>query len=345
MNKMFNLIYNLPDQIKDAYNIAQRYKFSSKLLFQPANIVITGMGGSGIGGEIIRSLFWTTLDIPIIISKDYTLPGCANKQSLVFAVSYSGNTEETLESFNLARKRRCPIVAITSGGKLLELCKKYQIDCIQIPSGLPPRSAIGYLFIPQLITLEKIGIIKKTTQTINETINTLITNRQKYNIQARKLARELLNSLPIIYTTSHLFNPVGLRWQAQFNENGKTFCHWNVFPELDHNEIVALADSTSLTQPYYFLILIDSNTHRRNLLRVDLTLKIIKSKVKNIKIKSKVKNIKFKKFYADGKADLTRIFSLIMQGDLISFYLAYLQNIDPMPVLAIDELKKMLARR
>lgn len=333
---MFRLIYNLPEQIQDAYNIVQKYKFSSKLLFQPANIVISGMGGSGIGGEIIKSLFLDSLDIPIIISKDYTLPAYIQKQSLVFVVSYSGNTEETIESFNLALKRRCRIVAITSGGKLLELCKKYKIDCIQIPTGLPPRSAIGYLFFSQLITLAKIGVIKNMTKDIKETIDTLLTNRRKYNVQARIFTQQLLNTLPIIYATSSLFTPVALRWQAQFNENGKIFCHSNVFPELNHNEIVGITGLKNASQPYYFLVLIDNKAHPRNLLRVDLTLRIIKSNVTNVKSK---------KFYADGKSDLARIFSLIMQGDLISFYLAYLRNIDPMPVLAIDELKRMLATK
>ncbi len=331
---MFNLIYTLPEQIQDAYNLAQKHKFSSNLLSQPVNIVITGMGGSGIGGEMLKSLFWEILDIPIIISQEYSLPAYVKPQSLVFAVSYSGNTEETLESFDVALKRKSRIVAITSGGKLLALCQKHQVDCIQIPTGIPPRCAIGYLFIPQLITLAKMGIIKNTSKEIKETINTLKAKRNQYNLRAKTLARELVNTLPIIYATSNLFKPVALRWQAQFNENSKVFCHSNVFPELDHNEIVGITGRKNVVHPYYFLILMDEKAHYRNQLRVDLTLKIIKSQLGDIQ---------YKKFYADGRSDLTRLFSLIMLGDLISFYLGQMQNIDPMPVLAIDILKSKLS--
>lgn len=334
---MHELIYNLPEQIQDAYDIAQKTKITvQKTHIQ--NIVITGMGGSGIGGDIMQSLTYDYLKIPIVTVKGYNIPGFASRNTLVFTVSYSGNTEETLECFNTAKKNRCSIIAITNGGQLLQECQKYNINYIQLPKGLPSRAAVGYLFIPLLASLSKIKLIPKMDGDIKETIQILLSHRRKYNNQARTLAKHLFNRLPMIYSTSTLFTPVAKRWQAQFNENAKIICHFNVFSELNHNEIVGITDDNPFI-PLYYLILVDPRSHPRNLLRTDLTLQIIKKKLPKTLL---TKFFGYKKFYPNGVSDLARIFSLIMQGDLISFYLARTRGIEPGPILPIDELKEKL---
>jgi glucose/mannose-6-phosphate isomerase len=335
MINMHGLIYNLPEQVQEAYQISKK----SKITVQQANIkniVVAGMGGSGISGNIIKGLSYRHSKIPIITVKDYNLPGFVSKRTLFFAISYSGNTEETLECFYTARKIGCPVIAISSGGQLLSECKKYNYDFIEIPKGFPSRVAVGYLFIPLLVSLSKIGIVPKMDASIKETIKLLFAFRRKYDNSAKVFAHRLSKSIPIIYTNSSTFVPIAMRWQAQFNENAKIICHFNVFPELNHNEIVGICDNNPASALYY-LILMDNKAHQRNLLRTELTLDIIKKQA------SKKEGLyQYQKFYPDGKSDLTRIFSLIMKGDLLSFHLARARGIEPGPILPIDELKQSM---
>ncbi|MEO0131822.1 MAG: bifunctional phosphoglucose/phosphomannose isomerase [candidate division WOR-3 bacterium] len=333
---MRNIIYNLPEQIKDAWKINVRIKRCRR---NYENIVISGMGGSGIGGDLLRVLTLSTLKVPLITIKDYQVPGFVNKNTLFIAVSYSGNTEETINSFYEAKNRGAHIITITSGGHLWQLCKKYQIDCIDIPSGLSSRCAIGYLFFPQLKILSTLNFIGDMQKDVMETINTLNRYRNYYERFAKKFAERLIGSLPVIYATSQLLAPVATRWQTQFNENAEIIAHSNVFPELDHNEIMGITDSNSLV-PIYCLILIDPESHPRNLLRVKYTLKIIRAQF----LKSTHNNLfKFQKFIARGNSPLAKIFSTIMLGDFISFYLAYARGVKPEIIRAIDELKKILS--
>ncbi len=331
---MHKLIYDLPEQIKIAYEISTKNKIHIKKT-DIKNIVVAGMGGSGIGGNIIKGLAFGNSRIPIIPVKDYTLPGFVSKDTLFFAVSYSGNTEETLACFNSAKKIGCKIIAITSNGKLREECLKHNFDFIEIPAGLPSRVAVGYLFIPLLVILSKIGIIPKVDASIKETLTLLFRNRNKYDKHLKSFARGLRNSVPIIYTNSAMFEPVAMRWQAQFNENAKIICHFNVFPELNHNEIVGICDNNPVGF-YYYLLLTDNKAHERNLLRTELTLEIIR------KNRCHEKHYRYQKFYPDGKSDLARMFSLIMQGDLLSYHLARVRGIEPGLILPIDELKHLM---
>ncbi|MCS7258776.1 MAG: bifunctional phosphoglucose/phosphomannose isomerase [candidate division WOR-3 bacterium] len=333
---MRNIIYNLPEQIKDAWKINVHVKKQRR---NYENIVISGMGGSGIGGDILKALTLQTLKVPLVTVKDYQIPGFVNRNTLFIAVSYSGNTEETISTVYEAKNRNAHIVAITSGGSLWELCKKYQIDCIDIPSGISSRCAIGYLFFPQLKILSSLNFVKDMQKDVSETINVLIRYRNYYERFAKKFATSLIGSLPIIYATSHILAPVATRWQTQFNENAEIIAHSNVFPELDHNEIMGITNTNPLV-PIYCLILTDSASHPRNLLRVKYTLKILQREFTN----SNSRNFfKVKKFVARGSSPLAKIFSMIMLGDFISFYLAHARGIKPEIIRAIDELKKMLS--
>ncbi len=335
---IFDLIYNLPNQIKAAKHLSVNIHRPKRIDYQ--NIVISGMGGSGIGGEILKALLVNTLPIPIITVKDYFLPAYTNKNTLFFAVSYSGNTEETMQCFTEARHRKCHLITITSGGKILEISKKNNIDYIELPKGPSSRCAIGYLFISLLLCLTRLGLIKKMDNDIDETAKVLFANRKKYNFYAQKLAPKLNAKLPLVYSTSSLFEPVAKRWQTQLNENAEVIAHSNVFPELNHNEIVGISDSYPLV-PLYYLILIDQKTHTRNLLRVGYTFDIIKNR-NHAKIFKKY--IKVEKFFPNGKSNLARMFSLIMLGDLISYHLAHARQVIPESITAIDELKMKLDR-
>ena len=329
---MLDLIYELPEQFIDARRITQSIKLPK--FSKPTNIVISGMGGSGIGGEMLQSLLSYTSELPIFIIKDYTLPKYVTKNSLFFAVSHTGNTEETVSAYEQARKIGGQIICITSGGKLLNLAKKNRGLFIQIPSGIPPRTAIGYLFIPFLIVLAKLGIINNFDLDINETINILLARRKFYQEQAKQLANNLNGKVPLIYSTSRLINPVAIRWRSEFNELAKVFAHMSYFPEHNHNEIVGLGGPSKMKSLTYLMILVDPDGHPRNLRRADLTLKITKGSY-----------YRAQKFYPDGKSNLAKIFSLVLQGDLASYYLAVKRKVDPLPVIRIDKLKELMAKR
>ena len=329
---MFDLIYKLPDQIEDARRIAKDIKLPGLPI--PKNIVISGMGGSGIGGEILQSVFSYYSEIPVLVVKDYALPKFVTKQTLFFTVSYSGNTEEILSAYQQAKKTGCKVICLTSDGKLLNRAKRHKDLWVKIPNGYPPRSAIGYLFIPFLVLLNKMGFIRNFDREISETIKVLISQRNFYQNQAQKIALELRQKIPFIYSTSRLLNPVANRWRTQINELAKVFAHTSYFPEHNHNEIVGMGGPAIMKSLTYLLILIDPEGHPRNRLRADLTVKITKGSF-----------FKARKFFPDGKSAIARVFSLIMQGDLLSYYLASERNVDPLPVVRIDKLKSLMAKR
>ncbi|MEO0093043.1 MAG: bifunctional phosphoglucose/phosphomannose isomerase [candidate division WOR-3 bacterium] len=335
---MFDLIYELPQQIYDARKIAKQTM--QKIQNYPvrfsniANIIIAGMGGSGIGGEILSSLLTYYSPIPTMIVKDYSLPSYVTKQSLFFAVSHSGNTEETLTAYQEAKKISCPVICITSGGKLLEFATQHNDIVIKIPAHLPPRTAIGYLFIPFLIILFELGLLRSFDRDITETIQVLADRRSIYRVRARRLAKDLNEKIPFIISTSRLLNPVANRWRQEFNELAKIVAHTSCLPEFSHNEIEGIGGPTSLKRLTYLLLLFDPNAPERNKLRANLTLTITKGNF-----------FKARKFLPDGKSLLTHIFSLIMQGDLLSYYLARERKVDPLPVRRIDKLKELMSKR
>ena len=329
---MYDLIYNLPCELKDAWQAAEAVTLPR--LPRPARVVVSGMGGSGIGGDILQGLLLARSPLPVITVKDYDLPRVVDRDSLFFAVSFSGNTEETLSGYQQALRLKCPRVVISSGGRLTELAKQHHDPLIAIsaPAGCPPRAALPYLFVPLLVTLCRFRLIPDLRPDLKEAIRVLTEHRNSYRARARNLARDLGDKVPIIYSTSRLFDAVANRWRCQFNENAKVFAHVNSFPELDHNEIVGMGNPRLLARLCYLLVLSDPEAHERNNLRYELTLEILKKEYAEARV-----------LQPDGRSDLAHVFSLIMFGDLLSYYLAAERRVDPLPVRRIDELKKRLA--
>lgn len=329
---MIELIYNLPEELKAAWRIAEECPLPR--LRPPRSIVISGMGGSGIGGELLQGLLLRRSALPVAVVKDYDLPRLADRESLFFAVSFSGDTEETISGYEQALQLRCPRIVISSGGRLSALARQHRDPVITIPAlpGCPPRAALAYLFTPLLVTLCRFRLIPDLRSDLREAIRVLSQCRNRFRVRARSLARELRERVPVIYSTSRLLDPVANRWRCQFNENAKVFAHVNSFPELDHNEIVGMGQPRPFSRLAYLLVLSDPEAHERNQLRVELTLEILKKDYAEARLVT-----------PDGKSDLARVFSLIMFGDLTSYYLAAERGVDPMPVRRISELKKRLS--
>jgi glucose/mannose-6-phosphate isomerase len=297
---------------------------------KPANIVIAGMGGSAAAGDLLRD--WLSLPVPLEVCKGYELPAWVDERSLVIAVSYSGSTEETLSCFSGAIKRNAGLVAITSGGKLEEMCKASSKPCIKIPPGLPPRAALPYLFSSLVQAFKELGLARGKEEEVSEAIKLLKTMREEMapageGNQAERIARGLVGTTPVIYA------PIGLRGAAlrlknQLNENSKVFGKMEILPELCHNEIVGLS---SAPKNLSFIFLRDIEESGRIRMRIKFMEELLSER-------------KPTTLRARGKGGLARILSLVYTGDFISFYLAILRGVDPTPVPEITQLKDVLSR-
>lgn len=336
--KMMSLIYNLPEQCQDAIKIAKQavvgWRFSGI-----SNIVITGMGGSAISGDLLRMFLTETAGIPIFVNRDYVVPKFVDERTLVIASSYSGNTEETLSAYEDAKQKGAKLAAITTGGKLKEKASKDGIPLIIIPPGLSPRAAIGYSFMPLLVFVQHLGVFTRADEQINDAINTLLEAREVLNPDvpaaknpAKTLAKRIYGRLPIIYASTRTTEAIALRWKGQISENAKSPAYFNVFPELNHNEIVGWALPEEVLKMFVVVILRDDQDHERIKKRIEITKELINNKAGGIA-----------EIWADGNSSLARMFYLIMFGDYVSLYLAFLNGVDPTPVKAIDLLKKKLA--
>ncbi len=293
-------------------------------------VVVTGMGGSAIPGHLLQ--IYCAEKAPglhVHVSKGYEVPAFVDNKTLVFAISYSGNTEETLSTLKSAMRKSARIVCITSGGRLRQQAEQLNKQVVQLPEGIQPRAALPYLFIPLLNVLHNSGLIPDPSADISAAISALKGAASAYRERAKMLAEKLVGKVPLIYSSDRFFG-VAYRWKSEFNENAKVHSFANSFPELNHNELVGY---TKLNANYYVIFLEDESDHRRVKERIRLTKEIIGSKgVPSTQLVIKGNNL------------LTKILSGVYIGDLASVYLAKLMGVDPEPVVIIEDFKKQLGR-
>ncbi|MFQ6032890.1 MAG: bifunctional phosphoglucose/phosphomannose isomerase [Candidatus Zixiibacteriota bacterium] len=340
-NGMYDLIYQFPSQFEDALNLTEEVKLPEWNANQIQNIVVAGLGGSAIGGDLVRSYLAERLNIPFFICRNYTLPNFVDESSLVFISSYSGNTEETLSAYEDAKKRGAKILAVSSDGKVIEKALQDKIAYVNIPKGFPPRAALGYSFAPILLMLERLGFVRGEKDHLKETKEFLSSNRLKYRMElpveenlAKRMALELHKKLPILYAATDHFDAVSTRWKGQICENAKMLAFNNVFPEFNHNELVGWKILSEYGNDLTVVILKDRDDHPRIKMRMEIVKGIIEKQ-----------DVKVMEVESCGETLLSRMFSLIQLGDFVSFYLAILNKEDPTPVKVIDFLKNELAKK
>lgn len=306
-----------------------------------SQIVVAGMGGSAIGGDLLRNYLATDLRLPLWVNRNYHLPPFVSRGTLAFITSYSGNTEETLSSFRDAEEAGCQVVVITGGGRLGEEVKARGLPLISIPMGLPPRAALGYLFFPLLIVLEGAGLISPQREALQETEGLLAELGQAYGPRAstsenpaKQLALRLEGRLPFICGSQDHTEAVALRWKGQLNENSKHIAVYNCFPELNHNEIMGWEGAGEIMKSALFLFLRDAEDHPRVVRRMEITAQIATQRGGEVI-----------SIASQGRSWLARLFSLLYLGDFVSYYLALAKGMDPTPVASIDSLKKALDTR
>jgi len=305
-----------------------------------SNIVITGLGGSAIGGDMLRAYTSGVIEVPIVVNRGYDMPNFVNSKSLVFAVSYSGNTEETLSAYDQAHRRGAAVIGVTSGGRLKELVLEDGYPLLEVPGGMFPRAANGYLFMPCLTILQKIGLLPDLSGEAAEMIYLLKDmcwklgpERAEAENPAKQLARKLYGKIPVIWGATGTTEVVAQRWKAQINENAKSPCYWNVFPELNHNEIVGLEVPAEFVKKIHIIVLQDGADHAQVQKRMAITKEVFQDKVDG-----------FTEIKAHGNGLLARIYNLICTGDFTSAYLAALYGVDPGPIKVIDYLKEALQK-
>ena len=301
---------------------------------KPENVVVAGMGGSAISGELLKDWARDKTQVPIEVSRDYMLPAYANERSLVLVMSYSGETEESLSSFLDALKRRCMIFCVSSGGSLLEFAEKLGVPYLRVPSGIPPRAALPYMFVPLLRLMEKAGIVSGVSGEFSEAVELLARvsgeNSPELPVKgnfAKMLASGINGRAPVVYGFG-VYRSVAQRFKQQFNENSKVPSKWEFFSELNHNEIVGWEKAGNLAECFSIIILRDKMESDVIRSRIETTKVLLPSGSKMFEV------------WGQGKCALARMLSTVCIGDFTSVYLAILGGVDPTPVENINLLKE-----
>ncbi len=337
---MYTRIYEFPKQLQEGYNLPIRGDLSAINPAEIRNIVIIGMGGSAIGGDILRSYLAEEVAIPIFVNRNYGLPRFVNQHTLLIAASYSGNTEETLAAFEQGKQRGCQIIIATTGGKLGALAVENNYPHVILPAGLQPRAALGYSFGPLLQIMEKLGYVSGQGEIVEATCAYLSVSRKKLGVNiaenrnaARQLAAKLKDKIAVVYAGADYYDTVAIRFKGQICENAKSLAYANICPEFNHNELVGFDFPPKLVAKLVVIFL----TGPADSPGVSKRFKIINK----ILAEKKITTVSLK---AQGPNRLAEIFTLIQFGDLASYYLALLNKTDPSPVHVINRLKTALEK-
>ncbi len=325
---MKTLVEGFSAQLQEALDIANKAILTKKNNIQ--NIIVTGLGGSGIGGTILSELIQDECSIPVLVNKDYFLPAYVNSNTLVIISSYSGNTEETVSAMKQAITKKAQVVCITSGGKIKELADQNNFDTIIIPGGKPPRSCIGYSLVQLLKVIEFNEFVKTNLLAQVETSITLL-NKENTSIknEAMTIAKLLVDKLTVIYSLGTC-EGVAVRFRQQINENSKMLCWHHTLPEMNHNELVGWTTKNENLAVVTFKTSFD---YERTSKRYEICKELFS------KYSSSVTDIT-----AKGNSKLEQYLYLINIGDWISCFIADIRNIDPIEVNVITNLKNELAK-
>ena len=327
--KMNDYINDFSNHLREAIEIANNTTLSPYTK-EIRNILICGLGGSGIGGTIVSDIISSKVNIPIAATKDYSIPNFVNEHTLVIANSYSGNTEETLYALEKCQARGAEIAVITSGGKLKTIAEENKYNKIIIPGNQPPRAMFGYAFTELFFMLNHYGIIDDSFKSDFDKAITLIdTEKADIQKQAMNLAKKMYKQTPVIYVAKG-FEGVAVRFRQQLNENSKMLGWHNVVPEMNHNELLGWRTNVDGLAVVYFRNKCD---YDRNQIRMDINKKVISKFTSNIT-----------EIWSKGDSLIENSLYHISVGDWTSWYLSEMNNVDAIEIDVIDFLKGELAK-
>ena len=335
-------VENLSDQCRRGWMLGREAQGLPEALGVEA-VTVLGMGGSGVSGDVVQAVVEPRLPLPWRTIKSYgPLPEWIGRNTLVFAVSYSGSTEETVAALAEAQERGARVVVISSGGPLRDFAESHGLAHILIPSGLQPRASLGFLTLPLLGALVTMGLVPDMQDDIDEAAGVLEGLEARCHRAvpraenpAKDLAARIAGRVPVVYGGSGLGAVTAYRFKCDLNEYGKTPAFWNELPELDHNEIVGWDQLGDLTRENFMCVLLrDTEEHERVQLRFEITRSLIeKSFAEVVEVP------------AQGVSPLARLLSLILVTQLAAIYVGLSYDVDPGPVAVIQDLKQQLAQR
>jgi len=327
---------DFPSQCEQAWQEIKRVVLPSYYLSLD-KVVIVGMGGSAIGGEVLKGFVEERCQIPVEVIRDYSVPGYVDKNTLLIASTYSGNTEETLSACSQALSKKAKIIVISTDGKITQWAQSYKLPLYQFHYQTEPRQAFGFSFVSLLGIFDKLGFIdvkedyQKAILLLKNLQNQLKPEVPTTSNQAKQLAGELYNKMVIVFGAGHL-RAVARRFKTQLNENAKQMAFWEELPEACHNFIVGLNWPKKLSEEVFLLLLDSKFVHPRIMLRYTV--------IQEIFAKA---NIPFRTIRMNPATDpLTELLSLIYLLDFVSYYLAILNKVDPREIENIRYLKQKL---
>ncbi|MEG8947429.1 bifunctional phosphoglucose/phosphomannose isomerase [Rosettibacter firmus] len=331
-SNQFQVLKDSYSQIEYSWNL--KLDLSSIDTSKIKNIILTGLGGSAIGGELIQNYFRTELKYPYFVNRNYELPLFADENTLVIASSYSGNTEETLSALNQAIENNCQIVCVTTGGKMEEVANKNNIPLVKLLKGYQPRFALWINFFAVVNVFNTLKLIPEQNENVKQAIDLLKRKGEEYAKEqndALSLAENLVGYVPLIYSVADYTSVVGTRFKGQFNENSKHHAFFSYFPELDHNEIMGWEGYNPQQMNIKLINIWDDDYHPQVKKRLEITSEVIKKTGCDIiDLKSTEPTYKL------------RLIDLIYFGDWTTYYYAVIRGYDPTTIDNINYLKERL---
>jgi glucose/mannose-6-phosphate isomerase len=335
---MFELAEGLPEQMEQAV-VRTRLVEGLPDVSRIENIVVLGMGGSGVAGDVLVAAAGPILPVPVAVVKSYECPAFVGEASLVFAISASGDTEETVQAASDAAVAGGRVVVVTGGGELGRLASSWAAPIVPVPPDIPqPRAALGAMAIPPLVVLERVGLLRGGTRWIVEAIDQLKRRRDSLAIAgdtsaAADVARRIGRTIPLFHGGGAVGATAAQRWKTQVNENAKAPAFWAAQPELCHNEVVGWGQHGDVTRQLITAVALrHDGEHPQVGRRFDLVGDIMREVVADVV-----------EVRAEGDGDLAQLMDLILFGDFVSLWMAAFAGIDPGPVPVLNDLKRQLA--
>jgi len=334
--RMLSLVAALGKQLGEGFSLARRAR-DLPTAEGVGSIAVCGMGGSGIVGDVVSACFADRLPVPVTTIKGYGLPAFCGKDTLVLAVSYSGETEETLAGYGQAVAVGSRVTALSSGGQLAALARADRVPHVTIPGHVPaPRAALGFLVGAAVGVLEAVGLLPDVdtelggaSAALEALSSELAPDRPAEGNRAKSLAEWLQDGIPVVWGSEGVAEAAALRWKTQFNENAKTPAFHAVLPELDHNEIEGWSEQTG--RPFRLVVLRHAREHQRVARRVEATIEAIAGS-----------SLECREVFVEGSTPTEILLSFVMLADFTSTYLAILRGVDPTPVHVLTRVKERL---
>jgi glucose/mannose-6-phosphate isomerase len=333
---MLGLVSELADHCREGYRLGRATEGLPSADDLTA-VAFCGMGGSAVAGDVVRALYAARLHLPVTVIRTPELPAWCGPHSLVVVSSYSGNTAESLTLFAEAVARGCRIIVVTSGGELAQRASELAVGTVMVPARFMPRAAVGYLALGVLGALESVGLVPSVAADLDETLGELSRILEvngsavpATSNPAKTLALRIGERFPVVWGAEGLAATAAYRWKTQFNENAKVPAFWGSLPEVDHNEVVGWAEGAG--RSFFLVALRHDGEHDEVAARFPLSIEIARSS-----------GIEAEEIWASGVSGLSRLFELVLHGDLVSTYHAIARGVDPTPIDAIARLKRALA--